>query len=99
MAEVIASLDTTAAPATAPIAGLKHRYILLMLLGAYTLSFLDRQVVTILAEPIKTDLVAICGTCATRIPFSKSEEWSKTTCPVCGSETILQREESEIRRG
>src|SRR5439155_23689034 len=56
MAEVIASLDTTAAPATAQIAGLKHRYILLMLLGAYTLSFLDRQVVTILAEPIKTDL-------------------------------------------
>jgi DNA-directed RNA polymerase subunit RPC12/RpoP len=50
-------------------------------------------------EPIKTDLIALCGTCATRIPFSKSEEWSKTTCPVCGSETILQSEESEIRRG
>jgi DNA-directed RNA polymerase subunit RPC12/RpoP len=48
-------------------------------------------------EPTKTDLVAVCAGCATRIPFSKTEEWSKTTCPVCGSETILQREESEIR--
>ena len=49
-------------------------------------------------EPAKTDKVALCSTCATRIPFSKSEEWSKTTCPVCGSETILQSEESEISR-
>ena len=49
-------------------------------------------------EPIKSDMIAVCGTCSTRIPFSKSEEWSKTTCPVCGSETILQSEESEIRR-
>ncbi|HLZ83317.1 MAG TPA: MFS transporter [Caulobacteraceae bacterium] len=44
------------APATPTIAGLKHRYILLLLLGAYTLSFLDRQVVNILAESIKRDL-------------------------------------------
>jgi predicted MFS family arabinose efflux permease len=43
-------------PAIAPVTGFKHRYILLMLLGAYTLSFLDRQVVTILAESIKKDL-------------------------------------------
>jgi DNA-directed RNA polymerase subunit RPC12/RpoP/HAMP domain-containing protein len=49
-------------------------------------------------ESAKTDLVAICGTCSTRIPFSKSEEWSKTTCPVCGAETILQTAESELRR-
>jgi DNA-directed RNA polymerase subunit RPC12/RpoP len=49
-------------------------------------------------EPAKIDLVSVCAACSTRIPFSKSEEWSKTTCPVCGSETILQREESEIRR-
>jgi hypothetical protein len=49
-------------------------------------------------EPAKTDLTAVCNACATRIPFSKTEEWSKTTCPVCGSETILQRAESEIRR-
>jgi MFS family permease len=48
--------DAAAPPATEPITGFKHRYILLMLLGAYTLSFLDRQVVTILAEPIKIDL-------------------------------------------
>jgi DNA-directed RNA polymerase subunit RPC12/RpoP len=48
-------------------------------------------------EPAKTDLVSVCSACSTRIPFSKSEEWSKTTCPVCGSQTILQREESEIR--
>jgi DNA-directed RNA polymerase subunit RPC12/RpoP len=48
-------------------------------------------------EPAKTDLVSVCSACAARIPFSKTEEWSKTTCPVCGSETILQREQSEIR--
>jgi len=52
------ALDAVAPPvAAAPtIAGLKHRYILLLLLGAYTLSFLDRQVVNILAESIKRDL-------------------------------------------
>src|ERR1051325_4034208 len=50
---------TASAPAPLPSAalgGVKHRYVLLMLLGAYTLSFLDRQVVTILAEAIKKDL-------------------------------------------
>jgi len=41
---------------SASITGPRHRYILLLLLGAYTLSFLDRQVVTILAEAIKKDL-------------------------------------------
>ncbi len=57
MTEAVATdVAPPAAPAIAPIVGLKHRYILLMLLGAYTLSFLDRQVVTILAEPIKADL-------------------------------------------
>ena len=56
MADVTASTVTEALPVAAPVAGLKHRYILLMLLGAYTLSFLDRQVVTILAESIKKDL-------------------------------------------
>ena len=56
MADVTASAATEASPLAAPISGLKHRYILLMLLGAYTLSFLDRQVVTILAEAIKKDL-------------------------------------------
>lgn len=50
------------------------------------------------AEAGTTGLVAACSTCSTRIPFSKREEWTKTTCPVCGSETILQTEESEIRR-
>jgi len=57
-------MDETLArpPLAAPIApattlvGLRHRYILLLLLGAYTLSFLDRQVVNILAESIKHDL-------------------------------------------
>src|SRR5258706_12019253 len=48
--------DAPASPAIGQITGEKHRYILLLLLGAYTLSFLDRQVVTILAEPIKVDL-------------------------------------------
>src|SRR6266851_3187193 len=55
---VAAPID--AGPASAegqrPITGLAHGYVLLLLLGAYTLSFLDRQVVTILAESIKRDL-------------------------------------------
>lgn len=46
----------------------------------------------------KPSLVAICGTCSTRIPFNKGEEWTKTTCPICGSETILQSEPSELSR-
>jgi predicted MFS family arabinose efflux permease len=57
MTDVTATAVASETPATpAPISGLKHRYILLMLMGAYTLSFLDRQVVTILAESIKKDL-------------------------------------------
>src|SRR6185295_7171472 len=57
MTEAVATdVAPPAAPAIAPIVGLKHRYILLLLLGAYTLSFLDRQVITILAEAIKRDL-------------------------------------------
>jgi predicted MFS family arabinose efflux permease len=52
------AVDAVAPPQAAapPIEGSKHRYILLLLLGAYTLSFLDRQVVNILAESIKRDL-------------------------------------------
>ena len=44
------------APAPTAMTGLRHRYILILLLGAYTLSFLDRQVVNILVESIKHDL-------------------------------------------
>ena len=34
----------------------RRRYILLLLLAAYTLSFLDRQVLSILVEPIEHEL-------------------------------------------
>src|SRR2546430_16865846 len=56
MAEAAAPLAADLPSAAAPIRGAVHRYILLMLLGAYTLSFLDRQVISILAESIKKDL-------------------------------------------
>jgi predicted MFS family arabinose efflux permease len=56
MAEAAAPLAADVPSAAAPIRGAVHRYILLMLLGAYTLSFLDRQVISILAESIKKDL-------------------------------------------
>lgn len=49
-------------------------------------------------DPGKPAMVAICGTCSTRIPFNKGEEWTKTTCPICGTETILQSEESELKQ-
>jgi predicted MFS family arabinose efflux permease len=52
MAEA-ASIDGSDVPVTSDG---RRRYVLTLLLGAYTLSFLDRQVVTILAEPIKHDL-------------------------------------------
>lgn len=38
------------------VTGWRHRYILIVLLATYSLSFLDRQVITILAESIKRDL-------------------------------------------
>ncbi len=63
MSETIAVLPVTGrvdpGQTTAAAGGLTRsaqRYILLLLLGAYTLSYLDRQVVTILAEAIKRDL-------------------------------------------
>src|SRR4029079_12109446 len=56
MTDIAANTAPETLPVVPSIRGLKHRYILLMLLGAYTLSFLDRQVVTILAELIKKDL-------------------------------------------
>ena len=48
-------------------------------------------------EDSKAKLFCFCGTCGTRIPFHKGEEWTKTTCPVCGSETILQPEATELK--
>ncbi len=56
MTDATARTPTTALLNATPLSGPRHRYILLVLLGAYTLSFLDRQVVTILAEAIKKDL-------------------------------------------
>jgi predicted MFS family arabinose efflux permease len=56
MTDVTARTPTAALLNGTSLSGPRHRYILLLLLGAYTLSFLDRQVVTILAEAIKKDL-------------------------------------------
>jgi predicted MFS family arabinose efflux permease len=53
---VVSPLASPIAHSAPTISGFRHRYILLLLLGAYTLSFLDRQVVNILAESIKHDL-------------------------------------------
>lgn len=52
-------LDAQAPPAATGIAPVSPAYLrvaLAILLGAYVLNFLDRQVVSILAEPIKRDL-------------------------------------------
>ena len=54
--DIAASTPNTASLTINTLSGPRHRYILLVLLAAYTLSFLDRQVVTILAEAIKKDL-------------------------------------------
>ena len=55
-----AVLEPDLAPVTpahpAPYSPGYTRYAMFLLLGIYTINFLDRQIVTILAEPIKNDL-------------------------------------------
>ena len=48
--------ETSNAPAVRPVSKAYQRYALGLLLAIYTLNFLDRQVVNILAEKIKLDL-------------------------------------------
>ncbi|MFN3856877.1 MAG: spinster family MFS transporter [Caulobacter sp.] len=50
----VAVADGTAT--ASPIAGAARRYTLIILLVIYTLNFLDRQIINILAEPIKQEL-------------------------------------------
>jgi MFS family permease len=56
MAEAAAPIDAVGRPAMGAVSGGRRRYILTLLMIAYTLSFLDRQVLSILVEPIKNDL-------------------------------------------
>ncbi|MDP9415407.1 MAG: MFS transporter, partial [Pseudomonadota bacterium] len=49
-------MSTTPASAYPPRAGTSPRAVLWVLLIVYILNFLDRQIVNILAEPIKRDL-------------------------------------------
>ena len=57
-APVAPTPDTGPAPAEGitPLAKPVRTYAMSLLLGIYTINFLDRQVVNILAEPIKQDL-------------------------------------------
>ena len=54
MAELLATATST--PKVRPATGLGRRTVLILLLATYSLSYLDRQVVSILAESIKRDL-------------------------------------------
>jgi MFS family permease len=56
MVEVVAPIDTAAGPAMGALGAGRRRYVLTLLMIAYTLSFLDRQVLSILVEPIKNEL-------------------------------------------
>jgi MFS family permease len=56
MVEVAAPIDDAGAPVAAPFDVGKRRYILTLLMIAYTLSYLDRQVLSILVEPIEHEL-------------------------------------------
>ena len=57
MAEAAAPIDAAGPSATGgAVSAGRRRYILILLMIAYTLSFLDRQVLSILVEPIKTEL-------------------------------------------
>jgi MFS family permease len=56
MAEAAAPLDAAAAQGPSVLTEGRRRYVLWLLMIAYTLSFLDRQVLSILVEPIKHEL-------------------------------------------
>jgi MFS family permease len=56
MAEAAAPIDVAAAYPSHVLENGKRRYVLWLLMAAYTLSFLDRQVLSILIEPIKHEL-------------------------------------------
>jgi len=56
MVEAAAPLDVAARPVTGLVSAGRRRYVLTLLTLAYTLSFLDRQVLSILVEPIKNEL-------------------------------------------
>ena len=56
MVEAAAPIDAAAGPTTGLLSPGRRRYVLTLLMIAYTLSFLDRQVLSILVEPIKNEL-------------------------------------------
>jgi len=56
MVDATLAQPRTAAPETAATTPSYRRYALSLMLGIYILNFLDRQVINILAEPIKRDL-------------------------------------------
>ena len=56
MAEAAAPMDAAEAPAAPLFDAGRRRYILVLLLIAYTLSYLDRQVLSILVEPVEHEL-------------------------------------------
>ena len=55
-APIGASISDGTGPAVPLVSDAYRRYALVVLMLVYTLNFLDRQIVTILAEPIKNDL-------------------------------------------
>ena len=55
-APIGASISDGSNPAVPLVSAAYRRYALVVLLIIYTLNFLDRQIVSILAEPIKNDL-------------------------------------------
>ncbi|HEX3915953.1 MAG TPA: MFS transporter [Caulobacteraceae bacterium] len=56
MAEAEAPIDVVGSGARTAVGDAMRRYILILLLIAYTLSFLDRQLLSILVQPIEKDL-------------------------------------------
>jgi MFS family permease len=56
MVEAAAPIDAAASPTMGLLSAGRRRYVLTLLMIAYTLSFLDRQVLSILVEPIKNEL-------------------------------------------
>jgi MFS family permease len=56
MAEADVPIDVVGSAARTDVGAAMRRYILILLLIAYTLSFLDRQLLSILVQPIEKDL-------------------------------------------
>ena len=72
-APIGASISDGSSPAVPLVSDAYRRYALVILLAVYTLNFLDRQIVTILASPMRSSTSCRPATRSRRTTSSKSK--------------------------